>query len=51
MSVDSVSAATFPFGIQPTALEAVAPVYLRGIYARSRFNLLRYYAGRKMREV
>lgn len=51
MSVDSVSAAPFPFGIQPAALEAVAPVYLQGIYARSRFNLLRYRAGRKMREV
>jgi uncharacterized protein YbjT (DUF2867 family) len=51
MSVDSVSAAPFPFGIQPTAIEAVAPVYLRGIYARSRFSLLRYHAGRKTREV
>jgi NADH dehydrogenase len=51
MSVDSVSAAPFPFGIEPTALEAVAPVYLRGIYARSRFSLLRYHAGRKTREV
>jgi uncharacterized protein YbjT (DUF2867 family) len=51
MSVDSVSAAPFPFGIQPTAVEAVAPVYLQGIYARSRFSLLRYHAGRKTREV
>jgi NADH dehydrogenase len=51
MSVDSVSAAPFPFGIQPTALEAVAPVYLQGIYARSRYSLLRYHAGRKTREV
>jgi NADH dehydrogenase len=49
MSLDSTSAAPFPFGIQPTALEAVAPVYLRGIYARSRNNLLRYRAGRKTR--
>jgi len=31
MSRDSTSAAPFPFGIRPTALEAVAPVYLRGI--------------------
>jgi NADH dehydrogenase len=49
MSADSVSSAPFPFGIQPAALEAVAPVYLRGIYARSRYNLLRYHAGRKTR--
>jgi uncharacterized protein YbjT (DUF2867 family) len=47
MSQDSVSAAPFPFGIQPAALEAVAPAYLQGIYVRSRLNLLRYYAGRK----
>jgi NADH dehydrogenase len=51
MSLDSISPAAFPFGIQPTAVEAVAPVYLRGIYARSRFSLLRYHAGRKTREV
>jgi uncharacterized protein YbjT (DUF2867 family) len=51
MSADSVSAASFPFGIQPAALEAVAPVYLQGIYARSRYSLLRYHAGRKTREV
>lgn len=51
MSQDSTSVAPFPFGIPPTAVEAVAPVYLRGIYARSRFSLLRYHAGRKTREV
>jgi len=51
MSADSVSAAPFPFGLQPTALEAVAPVYLQGIYVRSRCNLLRYHAGRKTRAV
>ena len=51
MSVDSVSATPFPFGIQPAALEAMAPVYLRGSYACSRFNLLRYDAGRKTRAV
>ncbi len=49
MSQDNTSTAAFPFGIQPSALEAVAPVYLRGIYARSRFSLLRNYAGRKTR--
>jgi NADH dehydrogenase len=51
MSVDSVSAAPFPFGIQPTAIEAVAPVYLRGTNACSRFSLLRDHAGRKTRQV
>lgn len=50
MSLDSVSAAPFPFGIRPTALEAAAPVYLQGVDARSRFNLLRYHAGRKTHE-
>jgi NADH dehydrogenase len=51
MSVDNVSAAPFPFGILPVALEAVAPVYLRGDYARSRFTTLRSYAGRKTRDL
>jgi NADH dehydrogenase len=51
MSADSTSAAPFPFGIQPSAIEAVAPVYLRGIYARSSLSLLRDYAGRKARVV
>jgi len=51
MSVDSVSAAPFPFGIQPVALEAVAPVYLRGGYGRSRFTTLRSYAGRKTHDL
>jgi len=49
MSLDSTSTAPLPFGIQPTALEAVAPAYLRGTDPRSRFNLLRNYAGRKTR--
>lgn len=49
MSADSVSAAPFPFGIRPAALEEVAPVWLRGIYARSRYSLLRDHAGRKTR--
>jgi NADH dehydrogenase len=51
MSADSTSAAPFPFGIQPTAIEAMAPVYLRGTNACSRFSLLRDHAGRKTREV
>ena len=49
MSLSSTSAAPFPFGMRPAALEAVAPVYLQGIYVRSRFGLLRYHAGRKTR--
>jgi NADH dehydrogenase len=51
MQVDSVSDAPLPFGIPPTPLEAVAPVYLKGIYPRSRYSAFRYYAGRKTREV
>jgi uncharacterized protein YbjT (DUF2867 family) len=51
MSVDSTSAAPFPFGIQPTAIEAVAPVYLRGTNACARFSVMRYHAGRKTHEV
>jgi len=51
MKIDSVSDAPLPFGIHPTPLEAVAPVYLKGIYPRSRYSVFRYYAGRKKREV
>lgn len=49
MSLDSTSDAPFPFGIRPVALEAAAPVYLRGEHPRSRFGKLRNYAGRKTR--
>jgi uncharacterized protein YbjT (DUF2867 family) len=49
MSLPSTSTAPFPFGMQPAALEAVAPVYLQGVYVRSSFGLLRYHAGRKTR--
>jgi len=51
MQVASVSDAPPPFGIEPTPLEAVAPVYLKGVYSRSRFSAFRYRAGRKPREV
>jgi uncharacterized protein YbjT (DUF2867 family) len=44
MRLANVSDTTFPFGIQPTPLEAVAPGYLKGIYARSRFSAFRYRA-------
>jgi uncharacterized protein YbjT (DUF2867 family) len=47
MSQDSVSAAPFPFGMRPAALEAVAPSYLHADSGRARFNLLRGHAGRK----
>jgi uncharacterized protein YbjT (DUF2867 family) len=46
MKVDSICDSPFPFSIQPTALEAVAPVYLRGAFPRSRYSWFRYKAGR-----
>ncbi len=51
MQVDNTAQSALPFGIPATALEAVAPVYLKGIYPRSRYSVFRYYAGRKTREV
>src|SRR5262245_2204059 len=51
MQVDNVSNALLPFGIEATPLEAVAPVYLKGIFPRSRYSVFRYYAGRKTREI
>jgi uncharacterized protein YbjT (DUF2867 family) len=46
MKVDSVCSTPFPFSIQPTLLESVAPVYLRGAFPRSRYSWFRYKAGR-----
>ena len=46
MKVDSVCSTPFPFSVQPTPLESVAPVYLRGAYPRSRYSWFRYKAGR-----
>jgi NADH dehydrogenase len=51
MKLPSVSGAKMPFGIQPTPLEAVAPIYLKGMSPRSRYSEFRYHAGRKTREV
>jgi uncharacterized protein YbjT (DUF2867 family) len=51
LSVDSVSEGRLPFGLQATPLEAVAPVFLKGVYPRSRYSVFRYYAGRKVREI
>ncbi len=49
MSQDNVSAAPFPFGIEPTRLEAVAPEFLRsGIGARACYGARRAHAGRKI---
>ena len=46
MKVDSVCDSPLPFSIQPTPLETVAPVYLRGASPRSRYSWFRYKAGR-----
>jgi NADH dehydrogenase len=46
LQADSVSDEPMPFGIRAQALTAIAPVYLRGAYPRSRYQLFRYRAGR-----
>ncbi len=46
MQTDNVSSAPFPFGITTTPLESVAPTYLSGVFARSRYSMYRYRAGR-----
>jgi NADH dehydrogenase len=51
MKLPSTSDAKLPFGIQATPLEAVAPIYLKGMSPRSRYSEFRYHAGRKTREV
>ncbi|MET0680384.1 MAG: complex I NDUFA9 subunit family protein, partial [Burkholderiales bacterium] len=51
MKADSVTGESLPFGLHPTPLDAVAPVYLKGFYPRSRYSVFRYYAGRRAREV
>lgn len=49
MMVDSVADAALPFGLRAKALEAVAPAYLCGPRARSRYSALRDYARREAR--
>jgi NADH dehydrogenase len=51
MKLANVSDAKLPFGIHATPLEAVAPIYLKGMSPRSRYSEFRYHAGRKSREV
>jgi NADH dehydrogenase len=51
MQLPNTSDQPLPFGFEATPLEAVAPVYLKGYYPRSRYSEFRYYAGRKSREV
>jgi NADH dehydrogenase len=48
MRVDNVCESGFPtlFGIQPTPLESVAPVYIGGLTPRSRYRWFRYRARR-----
>jgi len=41
MRVDSVSSEPFPFGLEPTRLEAVAPGWLANRTPRSRYNFFR----------
>ena len=46
MSVPSVSSAPMPFGISPTAMEAVAPLYLAHAAPRGKYGMLRHKANR-----
>lgn len=48
MRVDNVCGGAFPplFGIEPTPLEAVAPMYLGGVTPRARYRWFRYRARR-----
>ena len=46
MSVPSVSAAPLPFGITPTAMEAVVPFYLAHASPREKLGILRHKANR-----
>ena len=46
MKVDNVSSAPFPFGLQPAAIEAVAPDWFGNATPRARYNKFRGHAGR-----
>ena len=46
MQVDNVSSQSFPFGIEPAALEAVAPAWLGNASPRGRYRAYRDHAGR-----
>jgi len=46
MKIDSVSSAAFPFGIRPTAIEAIIPGYLGNDAPRARYRSYRDHAGR-----
>lgn len=47
MEIDSVAAdAQMPFGIVPTAMEAIAPTYLLGVAAKQKYDHFRLAAGR-----
>lgn len=46
MEIDSISDSTFPFGIKPQALEAVAPMWLATRTPRARYQRFRNVAGR-----
>ena len=50
MKLDNVSKAALPFGIVPTAIEAVAPLYLAEVDPRARYTTFRTHAGRPGRE-